>query len=124
MQIVRFLAVGVLNSGLGLVVIFAAMAAGMEYRAANAIGYATGIAFSFVANRRWTFADDGDWLPSFLKWLAVVSVAYVTQLGAVVGLHQGLGVQPYVSQLLGLPIYTLISFLGARGFVFAGKPAA
>jgi putative flippase GtrA len=114
----RFLAVGVLNSAVGLALIYAAMALGADYRVANAIGYAGGILISFVVNRGWTFAHDGDWRASFVRWLAVVGVAYAAQFAVVIGLTEGLGVDARIAQALGVPVYTLLSFLGARRFAF------
>ncbi|WP_426168109.1 GtrA family protein [Sandarakinorhabdus sp. DWP1-3-1] len=122
MRFVRFLIVGVLNSAVGLALIYAAMALGADYRVANAIGYAGGILISFVVNRGWTFAHDGDWRASFARWLVVVGVAYAAQFAAVVWLH-GLGVDARIAQALGVPIYTVLAFLGARRFAFPDRAA-
>ncbi len=120
MRFVRFLVVGVLNSAIGLALIYAAMAIGADYRVANAIGYAGGILISFVVNRGWTFAHDGDWRASLVRWLVVVGVAYAAQFILVVWLH-GLGVDARIAQALGVPVYTLLSFLGARRFAFPDR---
>lgn len=121
MRLARFLAVGVLNSAVGLALIYLAMAAGADYRAANAIGYAGGILVSFVFNRGWTFDHKGDWRASLLRWLAVVAVAYAAQFIIVVGLHDSLGIDARIAQALGVPVYTGLAFLGARWFAFPAK---
>ena len=118
MRLARFLLVGMLNSAVGLALIYLAMAAGADYRAANAIGYAGGILVSFVVNRVWTFDHKGDWRTSFVRWLAVVAVAYAAQLLVVIGLHDSLGVDARIAQALGMPVYMVLAFLGARWFAF------
>ena len=118
MRFVRFLVVGLLNSAVGLALIYLAMALGAEYRAANAIGYAGGILVSFVGNRSWTFAHDGNWRASLLRWLVVVGIAYAAQFAVVVALHDRFGIGAHVAQALAVPVYTILAFLGARYFVF------
>jgi putative flippase GtrA len=52
MSFLRFSAVGVINTLLGLTVIFALMRfGGVQYIVANAMGYAIGTVVSFVLNR-------------------------------------------------------------------------
>jgi len=54
-RIVRFALVGILNTALSLGTIYLLQnGLGVDYRAANAIGYALGIITSFVLNRIWT----------------------------------------------------------------------
>jgi putative flippase GtrA len=117
-QVLRFLLVGVLNTGVGLAFIFGAMAAGVDYRWANALGYALGCLVGFAANRSWTFGHEGPWRSSLARWLLVVAVAYASNLALVVTLHGVLRIDAYVAQLAGVVLYTAVAFLGARGFAF------
>ena len=123
MQLVRFLLVGGLNTGLGLGVIYGLMWAGADYRAANATGFAVGCAVSFVLNKSWTFRHGGGWRSSLGRWLAVVALGYGLNLLVVVALHEGLGVNAYASQLGGMVAYTAVTFLGGRYFAFSPTPA-
>lgn len=51
----RFLIVGLVNTAVGLSVIFACKAlAGLGDALSNAVGYTVGLAVSFVLNRSWT----------------------------------------------------------------------
>ena len=120
MQFFRFLVVGVMNTVLGLALIYVAMALGSDYRAANVAGYTGGILFSYVANRSWTFGDSGEWRRSLLAWLAVASGTYAVQLGFVIGMHDA-GVDVRIAQALGIPVYTVLTFLGARRFTFCNR---
>ena len=118
-QFVRFLMVGAFNTGIGLCIIYLAMwRFGVEYRYANAIGYAAGIGLSFVLNRSWTFEHRGSWRSGLARWLAVVAVAYGLNIAIVVALHQDLWMNAYAAQLGGIVAYTASSFFAARFFVF------
>lgn len=121
MKLVKFLTVGVANTAIGLGVIFAAMALGAHYLVANAIGYSCGVLFSFVVNRSWTFAHDGDWRHSLVRWMAVSGLAYAAQFVVVACGHGTLGLNAHFAQLAGAPVYTMVAFLGARRFAFPGK---
>ncbi len=121
----RFLIVGVLNTAAGLACIVAAMRwLTLDYRWANAAGYAAGCGLSFALNRAWTFNDQGRWQASLLRWLGVIGACWGMNLAAVVVLHDGLGMDVYAAQLGGLVTYTGTAFLGGRFFAFRapGRP--
>ena len=118
-RLLRFLTVGVANTAIGLSSVFAAMRfLDMSEAAANALGYAIGVTFSFIANRAWTFGDGAPAIQSFPRWLVVAGCAYLSNLVVVLAAYQFLGVDSYLSQLLGVPIYTAVGFLGARYYAF------
>jgi len=75
------------------------------------------LAFSFVVNRRWTFAAHGDALGSLLRFLAIFALAYPANLAAVLMLIN-VGVDPYWSQALGVVPYTVIFYVGSRWYAF------
>ena len=119
-QLIRFLTVGVANTVFGLALIWGAMRIfGLGEAAANALGYGCGIILSFTLNRAWTFVDAGRLSRSFPRWLAVTAVAYLANLGAVLVACRVVGVDAYLAQLAGIPVYTAIGFLGARYVVFS-----
>lgn len=117
----RFLLVGVANTLLALTVIFLAKSAlGFGDAAANGIGYGIALACSFVLNRRWTFRHGGAPTRSLPAFIVVQIVAYIFNLVCVLVLIH-IGVDAYWAQVLGIPPYTIISFLGSRFFVFPSK---
>lgn len=119
MALLRFLAVGVANTAVGLGTTWALMGlAGLGEGPANAGGYAVGLTCSFLLNRRWTFAHEGAVLPALLRFLLVFGVAYLANLAAVLFAVRGLGVNPYLAQLFGIPPYTALFYLGSRHFAF------
>jgi putative flippase GtrA len=114
----RFATVGVANTLLTLAVIFALKGlAGTDDLRANALGYAVGLACSFLLNRRWTFGHTGRWLSALVRFTAVFLTAYATNL-AVVLMLISVGLNDYVAHTAGMPLYTFILFFGCRFLVF------
>lgn len=118
-QLVRFLLVGLVNTGVGLGTIWLLIwTAGWADIPANAAGYAVGLTCSFVLNRRWTFASDSPWWPALWRFLAVFAVAYGTNLLAVVVLRDAVQVDRYLAHALATVPYTIVFFVGSRYFAF------
>ena len=119
----RFLSVGVANALVGLSVIYLAK---WYFRAdnftANAIGYSVGLLVSFILNSRWTFAYLGPRLPAMAKFLLVALVAYGMNLLTVMTAIHFMGLNDYLAQALGIPPYTVTSYLASKYLVFHTKP--
>ena len=124
LQVVRFGAVGLLNTGLGLAAIYGCMFFfGLGPELANVLGYGVGLVLGFWLNRRWTFASPrriGDAAP---RYGAVVAIAWLVNL-AVVSVSAHSGINPYLAQLCGVAPYTVLCFLGCRFFVFPSAAPA
>jgi putative flippase GtrA len=119
-QALRFGAVGLVNTAIGLSCIY-----GLMYFAhtgvglANFVGYGLGLAVSFTLNRVWTFASTqklGAVLPGYL---AAAAGCYVLNLSLVLGCAHGLGINKYLAQLMGVCAYTATMFVVCRWIVFA-----
>ncbi|XVJ68843.1 MAG: GtrA family protein [Rhizobacter sp.] len=118
-QLLRFLCVGVVNTLVGLSVIYAfKYFGGLGDLAANACGYAIGLCMSFTLNRRWTFDHRGAIAPAAIRFLVVAVMAYFMNLLTVMLCIHGLGMNSYVAQALGVPPYTLTSFALSRLWAF------
>ena len=118
----RFGIVGLFNTALGLGVIFAGKAlGGLGDLAANAIGYAVGIAASFALNRNWTFRHKGEIKRAFWRFVAVFGIAYVLNLATVFGLRDFAGLNAYVAQAIGIVPYTLFSYWASAHYAFSPK---
>jgi len=121
----RFLVVGVLNTGLGLAVIFAAKALlGRGDVAANMLGYGVGLAVSFVLNRSWSFAHRGAVLPALVRFLGAFLLAYAINLTTVLMLIRVAEVNSYLAQAIGVVPYTLVFFAASRFLVFVPRRTA
>lgn len=124
-ELPRFLSVGVVNTLVGLLVIYLAK---WFYNvgdvASNAVGYSVGLLVSFVLNSRWTFAYRGPLSPALAKFLLVALVAYGMNLLTVMVTIHYIGLNDYIAQALGIPPYTLTSYLASKYLVFRAKPGA
>jgi len=118
-QLVRFAASGVANTGLGLAAIYMAMLFGIQYIIANALGYAIGLACSFLINRTWTFQrKTGGAHKDIIPFLLLALAAYAVNLAAVVSLVELTGTPVVMAQLVGVVVYAICSFLGMKYLVF------
>ena len=119
----RYLIVGALNTGFGLMVIFGCKwALDMDDIPANIVGYGSGVIVSFILNAKWTFNYDGPKLTAFLRFVSVLLVAWLANLLTVVNAID-LGINSYLAQALGVIPYVIIGYLGSRIFAFS-KPTA
>lgn len=121
-QLLRFGSVGLLNTAVGLAVIYAALFAGLGDFLSNALGYSVGLLLSFLLHRSWTFAGKGkslsrDALAFFATWL----VAYAVNLGVLsMGRALGWSENPLV-HLLAVMAFSATSYLLSDRLVFVSK---
>lgn len=119
-QSLRFGAVGLVNTAIGLAAIYALMFFwDVSPSLANALGYAIGVIVSFALNRVWTFGSNRSIAQELPKYLLVVAISYLLNLGLVLTAISNVAVNPYLAQLLGVGVYTIFVFFGCRRFVFA-----
>lgn len=118
----RFAAVGCLNTLLTLAVIGALMHwGGADYRAANAAGYVAGVVNSFVWNKLWVFRTGGgrsETLREAVRFLVACAAAYAVQYAALCLLVERLGAGEYPAQLAGMAVYTAVNYLMNRLVTF------
>jgi putative flippase GtrA len=118
-SLIKFLLVGILNTALGLSVIFAVQQfTTLSDIAANMIGYALGLTMSFCLNKRWTFGFRGEQAASLLRFLGVFAIAYCANLATVIGLKATATLNPLWNQALGVIPYTALFYVGSRCYVF------
>lgn len=116
---IRFVIVGVLNTLVGLAVIYGCKYfLGMGDVAANIIGYAVGLTVSFVLNSSWTFEYSGPKLAAAGRFLVVFAISYGVNLATVMGLIHLAGVNSYLAQAAGMPVYTICFYLLSRVYAF------
>ncbi len=119
-QAIRYGAVGVLNTAGGLLCIYAALYFwGFGDIEANAFGYSAGFLISYTLNRRWTFRHDGPAAESLWRFAAVTAAAYAANLAVTLLACRVIGVNAYLAQTAGVPVYLAVGFLGSRYFAFA-----
>lgn len=117
-SLVKFISVGILNTLLSVVVIFSLKYfANISDLLANAIGYTVGLSCSFILNKRWTFNHSDHVLSTILKFLLVFAVSYLFNLVTVLSMIK-FGSNPYFAHLAGIPIYSVLFYIGSRHYVF------
>lgn len=113
----KYLIVGLLNTSITISIIFLLKwTLNLNDIFANAMGYGSGLIFSFFANKKWTFNFIGEKQYIFIKFIIVFFIAYLCNL-AVVVISMNY-VNSYISHTLGVPAYTIIGYLGNRFFTF------
>jgi putative flippase GtrA len=118
-SVTRFLLVGVINTAVGLSVIFSVqLLTDLGAVWANIIGYAVGLTVSFFLNKRWTFRFNGGIIGPVLRFSVVFLVAYCANLSAVLGLERWTAIGPLWSQALGTVPYSVFFYLGSRLYAF------
>ncbi|CAG4885513.1 GtrA family protein [Paraburkholderia saeva] len=120
-QFAKYVLVGLLNSTIGLLLIYVSMMLGLSDILANAVGYLVGFGVSFMLNSKWTFRQARITSSTFTRFLLVTGFAYAGNLCAMLLVRDGLHVDHHLAQLFGVATYTLIGFLGARLFAFRNE---
>lgn len=115
---VKFALVGVANTLLGLLVIYAAKwVGGFPDIPANLLGYIVGLTLSYFLNARWTFAFRGRHRVAAPRFALVIVVGYLANIATVYVLL-GLAINSYIAQAAGIIPYTIIGYLGTALFTF------
>jgi putative flippase GtrA len=115
----KFLLVGVVNTLIGLSVIWAMKElTRASDTTANITGYAVGVTLSFLLNKRWTFGFSGESAASLLRFLIVFAAAYMANLATVLTLIEMMRLDSFWCQALGVIPYSALLYLGCRWYVF------
>jgi putative flippase GtrA len=121
-RIWRFSIVGVINTAIGLAVLYGALFAGLGDFTSNALGYGVGLVVSFVLHRGWTFAGRArtlsrDAVGFGLAWI----IAYLANL-AVIGVGRSFGFveNPFV-QLASVLVFAAAFYLLTSRLVFVSS---
>lgn len=123
-NLIRFLLVGSLNTGLVYLLFKFLLSLGVHYLVAGAIGWAVGVCISYVLNRTFTFEVEhkahakefGTFVGVYLVQLAVGETTYWLMMGV-------LKLNADIAFLCNVAISTVISFVLMRWVVFRHRPA-
>ncbi|RST54308.1 GtrA family protein [Variovorax sp. MHTC-1] len=124
-QLLRFAAVGVVNTGLGYAVIFACMyLVGLGAVTSNVLGYAVGLVVSYLLNRSFTFRSVEAPRREIIRFVAIFLLAYLANLAVLILLVHYAGVHEGVAQVLAGIVYFGLSFVLNKYYVFAAPLAS
>lgn len=120
-QFGRYLLVGGTITTIGYAAIFFCMyVLGWNPITSNIVVYGLGLAFSYWANRSFTFRSDGKKAPETIRFLLAFALGYSVNLVALT-LFLSNGVHPAISQVLAGGVYVLATFSVNKLFVFKGR---
>ena len=118
-RFMKFGLVGLSNTLLTIGVIFLiAEVAHADFRLANAIGYALGLANSFLLNRWWTFRSNGAVPAQIGRFLLVFCLCYAVQFGLLTLMVESFRWNTSLSQIVAMALYTCMSYVLSRRFVY------
>lgn len=116
--IIRYAGSGVVNTIVGLLVIFLAMASGIPPVISNISGYAVGFILSFVLSKKFVFRSEGHFVTESLLYLYAFAVAFLFNLLVLNIELYYFNVNAVLAQLIAAASYTLLMYLLVRMFVF------
>lgn len=120
-RVLRFGAVGLLNTALGYTVILAGLALGLGDILSNATGYAAGLVMGFFLNRNWTFGGTDEFRRGTAqRYGCVFLIAYGLNLAIVLAARSAGLIESPLVHLAGICVYSIVSYLGSAHFVFVG----
>lgn len=114
-QFLRFVMVGVLNTGFGYSVFALLVWLGAPYQLATAISTLAGIAFNFQTTGRLVFSG-APW-PRLIRFAAVYSLIYVLNISGIT-LFLRLGVNVYIAYALLIPPLAVLTYFMHKKLVF------
>lgn len=121
-QAIRFGAVGVANTAVGLAaIILLQTCTNVGPYWSNAGGYAAGLIVSYLANARWTFQAQNRSMATFLRFFLAFVFSYGANLFALYA-ALSIGVPVLLAQVLGMATYSVLFFFICRLVVFKSSP--
>ncbi|MEY9356144.1 putative flippase GtrA [Bradyrhizobium japonicum] len=113
-QIVTYGIVGISNTLITVACIAVLTLMHVNLFVANAIGYAVGLANSFLLNQRFTFKVKGaPW-----AFLASFGISYLLNLAALVALEPLASISKLIPQAAGVALYTVTFFVLMKVWVY------
>lgn len=117
----RFVVVGMINTGFSYLIYAALLYAGLNFALANLGAVIMGILFSFQTQGRLVFhnSEQNLFARFFVSWIVIYAIT-ISLIGCLV-LY---GIDPYTGGLLALPISAVCSYFIQKYFVFKKRPDA
>ncbi len=117
-QLVRFVLVGIVNTGFSYAIYAGLLYVGLSYAIANLIALLVGILFSFKTQGALVFnnSDNRRLFRFVLAWISIYTLNIL-----IIGRFIALGLNPYTAGALALPFAVLFSYLTQKYFVFREK---
>lgn len=118
-QVIKFGLVGLANTGFTFALIFILeKVMGFNYLIVNPISYLLPTLSSFYLNKKWTFKSEGKVKKEGALFFIVIGIAWSIQYCLLYILVEKLKFDPFVSQAIGMVMFTGMNFLGQKFVTF------
>ncbi len=114
--LIRFVAVGIANTALGLAVIFGARQVFPDV-VANLFGYLVVVPISFLTHRDLSFRDQGDRRSAFTRYIPTILAGYCANYAVLTAALRA-GADPYLGQTAAIACHVIVTYILSRIFVF------
>lgn len=114
----RYAGSGVINTAIGFIVIFSAMALGFSPMISNAVGYAVGFMLGFILSKNFVFRSDNHFVAEGVRYLISFVISFLINLLVLHLAIAYLNFHVIASQIAAAAGYTLIMYALTRLFVF------
>lgn len=116
----RFVASGIVNGAISFTLIFVLMLLGVSAFESNVLGYAAGLASSFLLNRRFVFVSNGRVNREAVRFLVAFGLSFAANAG-MLQLAIALAINAYLAQVIAAATYTIVMFMLCDAYVFAER---
>jgi putative flippase GtrA len=119
-RLTRYAGSGVINTIIGFIVIFSAMALGISPMISNVAGYAVGLMLGFVFSKKFVFRSNGHFVTESVRYVVAFIISFLLNL---LVLRIALIYSNYhvvASQVAAGASYTILMYVLARIYVFRG----
>jgi putative flippase GtrA len=114
----RYTGSGVINTIVGFIVIFSAMAVGFSPMISNIAGYAVGFILGFVLSKKFVFRSNGHFVMESIRYLIAFVVSFLFNLLVLRISLTYFQLHAIPSQIVAAVCYTLLMYILTRIFVF------
>ena len=118
-QFPKFVFIGIINTIIGLGIIYLLIYGGFNNYISNIIGYTVGLLISFILNKYYVFKSSPGKhrvYNQFIKFIFIFFIAYATNVFVLfISLDY---MTSYLAQLIAMLVYTSISFVLNKAFTF------
>jgi len=116
--LIRHAGSGVLNTIVGFIVIFSAMALGFPPMVSNVAGYAVGFTLGFVLSKKFVFRSNGHFVAEGVRYFVAFVISFLFNLLVLYVALIYLKFHAVTSQVAAAVSYTMIMYILIRLFVF------
>ncbi len=116
-RIVKFLSVGLLNTVFGYAVYAILIFVGVPYLTALFVATVTGVIFNYFSFSHIVFHGNGGWFV-FRRFVVAYGAVYVLNAALLKALTEDFLFNPYVGQIICIPLSVLLSWLAMNYWVY------